>query len=323
MFTIEMIEYAAFMYLRSLSFNNTIAILRAWYEKDVLSKDILIDHIEQLTDTLPDNKTVTLRFRPVRSGYYALDGTWLKYRGRDIVLLIILDVVTLDLVGWRVSLNEDGKSYQKLIRSVEDEIAASVHGFFCDGDPGLLEILKKEFPSTPIQLCVFHKYSRVGQIIPFVRVRTTIDREIKIRVEKVLFAPTKGDAVDALHDLQRYAQAHQSYTKLHEIIGVLKRNFDLLLTHFDHPEMSAYNNTLEGFNHILKRRLRLMKGFKKPVNINRWLKLLLLDWRFHRLVESAFTNRRGKSPLQLAGVQLPKIYNWMKFLRRKLKEKPT
>jgi transposase-like protein len=33
MFTIEMIEYFAYVYLRSLSLNNTIEIIQAWFEK--------------------------------------------------------------------------------------------------------------------------------------------------------------------------------------------------------------------------------------------------------------------------------------------------
>lgn len=323
MFVIEMIEYATFMYLRALSFNNILAILRAWYKKKVLSKNILIDHIEQLVCRLPNNQEVSSWLNVRRSGYFALDGTWLKYRGKNIVLLILFDVQTLDVVAWKVALEESETSYQKLIDLAKEEIAACIKGFFCDGDPGLVRALKKNFPSKRIQLCVFHKYSRVGQIIPFIRSRSKIDKHIKELTEKVLFAVTKQGAVSALHDLQRYASEHQSHKKLQEVIGVLKRNFDLLLTHFDDPQMSPYNNVLEGFNHILKRKLKLMKGFKKPVNIHRWLKLLLLDWRFHLLVETAFKDRRGKSPLQLAGANLPKIYNWMTFIRKSYPTKPT
>jgi transposase-like protein len=120
----------------------------------------------------------------------------------------------------------------------------------------------------------------------------------------------------ALRELEQFAKENQSHQKLKEVIGVIKRNFDLLLTHFDHPEMSPYNNILEGFNHIIKRRTRLMKGFKKPINITRWLKLILLDWRFHPLKETIFAFRRNKSPLQLASVKLPKIYNWLYFVRK-------
>ena len=58
-----------------------------------------------------------------------------------------------------------------------------------------------------------------------------------------------------------------------------------------------------------------MKGFKKPININRWIKLIMLDWRFHKLTESEYKERRNKSPLELADCKLPKIYNWMRYVR--------
>ncbi len=149
------------------------------------------------------------------------------------------------------------------------------------------------------------------------------NKEIKKKVEAILFAPTKQEAVDNLKDLESYAQEHQKYAKLKKLIGVLKRNFELLLTHFDNPEMSPYNNTLEGFNYIVKRKTNLMKGFKKPVNIGRWIKLIMLDWRFHKLTESTFKERKNKSPLELSSCNLPKIYNWMKYIRKNFSNPPT
>ena len=187
----------------------------------------------------------------------------------------------------------------------------------------MLKVLKETYPGIPIQLCVFHKYARAGQVVPFVRPKNELDREIKRRVEAVLFAKTKKEAQTELASLDAYAREHGEYEKLKKIVGVLKRNFELLLTHFDNPEMSPYNNTLEGFNYLVKRKTRLMKGFKKEDNIERWLKLILLDWRFHTLSSSEFPDRRGKSPLELAGCDLPKIRNWMTFLRKEYGERAT
>jgi transposase-like protein len=320
MYAVKMVEYVAFMYLRSLSFNQVIAILGAYYEQDVITKDRLIDHIEQLADRMPENEQISRWLKPKRSGYYALDGTWLKYRGRDIVLLILFDVCTLDIVSYCIARDETEETYTKLINLAWSEIADSTKGFYCDGDPGLLKVIKARFRNTPIQLCVFHKYQRVHQLVPFVRPKTQLDKEIKERVGQVLFAETKEIAITKLHGLKQFAKEHQDYKKLQEVIGVLKRNFDLLLTHFDHPEMTPYNNVLEGFNHVIKRRTRLMKGFKKPINIKRWLKLIILDWRFHPLKESSFKDRRNLSPLQLAEVPLPKkIYNWLSYVRKNYK----
>lgn len=323
MFTRPVIAQAIFMYLRSLSLNSVSDIFRSWYDTDVFSKDTLIKHIEEYCDQIPDHFEITGWLEPVRSGFYALDGTWLKYRGRDIVLLILFDVKTLDIVNWRIAREESQKSYDLLLVDAYAEMASNIKGFHCDGDPGLLAAIKDLFPDVPIQLCVFHKYSRAKQIIPMVRIKNETDREIKRLTERVLFASSKQEAIDNLEKLQRYAQEHQKHKKLKELIGALKRNFDLLLTHFDNPEMSPYNNVLEGFNYIVKRRTRLMKGFKKPVNINKWLKLIMTDWRFHILKETQFKSRKSQSPLQLAGCELPKINNWVKYIYKNYPKKPT
>jgi transposase-like protein len=323
MFTRSVISQAIYMYLRSLSLNSVSDIFRSWFDADVFSKDTLISHIEEYCDQIPNHFEITGWLKPKRSGLYALDGTWLKYRGRDIVLLILLDVKTLDIVNWRIAREENRAAYNRLLVEAYAEIADNIRGFHCDGDPALLKAIKDIFPKVPIQLCVFHKYSRAGQLIPFARIKNETDKEIKRLTEKVLFAPTKQEAIASLAQLQRYAREHQKHKKLKELIGVLKRNFDLLLTHFDNPEMSPYNNVLEGFNYIVKRRTKLMKGFKKPININKWLKLILADWRFHVLRESQFKDRKNKSPLQLAGCELPKINNWVKYLYKNYPKLPT
>jgi transposase-like protein len=111
--------------------------------------------------------------------------------------------------------------------------------------------------------------------------------------------------------------------KLQKLIGTLKRNFDLLLTHFDYQDMSPYNNVLEGFNHITKRKTKLMKGFKKLVNINKWIKLIITDWRSHYLNKSEFKNVKNKSLLELAGCELPKIYNWIDYIHKNYPKRGT
>ena len=319
MYTIKLIEHVTFMYLRSMSFNQVNAILRSFYERNVFTKAVLLDHIEQMADRIPDHQSISRWLKPKRSGYYAVDGTWIKYCGEDRVLLILFDVETLDTVAYFVAEDETKEAYTALFNLADLEISVDKKGFFCDGDPGLLAVLQERYKGVPIQVCVFHKYARIGQLIPFKNAKKAIDKEIKERVEKILFAESKEDAISALYALEKFAKENQGYKKLHEAIGVIHHNFDLLLTHYEHSGMSAYNNVLEGFNHIIKRRIRLMKGFKKDINIDRWIKLLLLDWRFHQLKESAFDERKNKMPLELAGVALPEIFNWLTFVRKNYK----
>lgn len=312
-------DYLAYVYLRSLSLQKTVEISLAWFEYDIVTKKTLLRLLEQLIDALPSVGQVTKKLKPIRSGYYAFDGTWFKFLDLSIVLLICFDVKTLDIIAYHIAEDENYVAYEKLLEIIEVEngdILAKAKGFFADGELAFLKHYKEKFALVPLQLCVFHKYSRAGQLVSFKRAKG-LNQEIKLRVEKVLFAPTKAEAIDSLKQLRKYASEHQENDKLQKIIGVLKRNFQLLLTHFDNPEMSPYNNVLEGFNHIIKRKLRLTKGFKKELNINRWLKLMLLDYRFHIIRSSKFPNRNGKSPLELAEIELPKHYNWITLLRKK------
>jgi len=188
MYSIKVVEYVAYLYLRSLSFNQVIAILRAFYEQDVFTKNHLIDHIEQLADRIPNHYAISQWLKPKRGGYYALDGTWLKYRSRDIVLLILFDVETLDVVSYMVARDETEETYSKLIELAKPEITDGVKGFFCDGELGLVKALKNHFRGVPLQLCVFHKYQRVHQLVPFIRPKTKLDKDIKERVGQILFA---------------------------------------------------------------------------------------------------------------------------------------
>ena len=320
MYTVKVIEHVTFMYLRSMSFNQVNAILRSFYERDVFTKATLLGHIEQMADRIPDHQAISRWLKPKRSGYYAVDGTWIKCRGEDHVLLILFDVETLDTVAYLVAEDETKEAYMALCELADPEISVGKKGFFCDGDPALLAVLQQRYQGVPIQVCVFHKYARLGQVIPFKHCKNAIDKAIKERVEKILFAQSKDDAISSLHQLEQFAKENQHHKKLNEAIGIIHHNFDLLLTHFEHSEMSPYNNVLEGFNHIIKRRIRLMKGFKKDINIDRWIKLLLLDWRFHQLKESAFDDRKNKMPLELARVKLPEIYNWLTFVRKNCKK---
>lgn len=317
-YTVEVVEFVVFAYLRTLSLNVGVSLLRAFYEQDILSKWQVLEFIERVADMLPSMEAVTAHFKPQRSGWYAWDGTWFKYRGHDFVLLVCFDVRTLDVVNYVLALEENAGAYERLVEKVSVEISHNCKGFHVDGDLGLLKVLSLSFPGVPIQVCSFHKYARVGQIVAFQRPKHPLHAELKVFVERVLFATSEAKAREHLVALERFVEAHKANRKLRQVLKIVRYNFELLLTHFRHPEMSPYNNVLEGFNGLLKRRIQLMKGFKKPVNIARYFKLFLLDYRFHLLAESKFPNRNGQSPLQLAGCQIPKHYNWIKLLRTTL-----
>lgn len=323
-FSNSFIEYVAALYLRSLSLNTAIQTIRLQFEKDLLSKQTILEFIEKVTDKIPTLDDIDNLFHPRRSGYLALDGVWYKYRGINFVLLICFDPVTFDIISYLIAEKECYESYQRLIEKFSSKLKnIIVKGIYCDGDRGLIKAVKLNFLSAPIQTCVVHKEFRLGQLLPFKRAYAgkSLDPEFKKQVrffketaESIIYAKTKEEAEGNFKQLKEF-MAEEKDEKLKKAFGSLKYNFKYLLTHFDHPEMERDNNIIEGFNSIIKRRLKLLKGFKKPTNIDRYIKLVLLDYRFHEFIESRFVKRRNKTPLELAGVSLPKYYNFIKYLR--------
>ena len=318
-------EWLTYTYLRTLSFQQTRSIVESLHRQEVITKKTLITCCEEVADSMPSLWNVTAWLQPKRSGYYALDGTWLKYRGKDIVLLILFDIETLDVVSYCIAEQEDNESYRQLIEPVRKEIGTP-RCFFCDGDSGLLKMLRDDYAGVPIQLCVFHKYIRIGQLIPFkYKRKDSINWQVKLRVEKVLFSETRVEAEMALVQLKCFAMENHAVKKVKQALAVIGQNYELLMTHFEYSDINdRYNNALEGFNSVVKRKTRLMKGFKKMDNIDRWVKLILLDWRFHSLCHSSKKERKNKSPLKLSECDLPKkIYNWITFVRQNYHATPT
>ena len=164
----------------------------------------------------------------------------------------------------------------------------------------------------------------MGQIVPVRRVSTSrqmsVGEKRDIRVfqllfREVIYATDKATSLTALERLKTYVKSdtHAYPERFQKAYRSLMHNFTYTLTHFDHSHLKRDNNLLECFNGCIKPRLRLMKGFKKKENLNRYLKLFLQDYRFHILRGSTMKERRTKSPLETAPVSVPKYCNFMKL----------
>lgn len=326
-FSDSFIEHVVHIYLRSLSLNATVDIVRDIYEEDVLSKLEVLQFVAWVADALPTLDEIDGLYSPHRSGYLAFDGVWFSYGSGQIVLLVCFDPVSFDIVSaiWNDDGNQDG--YNKLIRQVLNKLPKDrVKAIYADGDNGLMLSLKHLLPRVPFQLCAVHKILRMGQVVPVARAGRSRQMSEQAKTEikefarlfrETLVAASKEEAVKKLGDLLLWTQEHPN-ERFIKAVNQLKHNFHLTLTHFDYPGMMRDNNLIECFNGVLKPRLILMKGFKKEDNLDRYLKLFLLDFRFHNLKESRFAHRRDKSPIELGGVYLPPFYNFLTLLRDQL-----
>jgi len=325
------IEYVVYVYLRCLSLNTTIDLIRVTYEEELLSKQLILQFIEQVADALPDIDDIDRIFEPQRSGYLAFDGVWFKFQDSERVLLVCFDPVTFDVVSavWHEQENQDG--YDKLMGKVLGKVSKEIiRGTYGDGDKGLIASLKKHLPDVPFQLCVTHKELRMGQIVPVKIVHRSRKMSAIVKGEiirfqelfkRTMYADTEEEAYVGLEELKVYVNRVQgpNASRFQKAYRALRRNFELTLTHFRNPGMARDNNLIECFNGCIKPRLKLMKSFKKSENLERYLTLFLLEFRFRPLRESKFKKRRGKAPLELSGVYLSDYWNFITFLRKKFK----
>lgn len=318
------IEHVVYIYSRCLSLNVTVDIIRETYEEEVISKSQVLKFVEQVADTLPTLDEVDSFYSPHRSGYLAFDGVWFKYGAGQIVLLVCFDPVSFDIVSAIWSEDENRAGYEQLMRLVLAKLPKDrIKAVYGDGDNGLMLSLKRHLPHVPFQLCIVHKYFRMAQLVPVARASRSrrMDEQTKAEIKEfarlfkaTLIAISEEEAVKALGDLLIWTSKHPR-ERFIRAVNRLKHNFALTLTHFRYPGMLRDNNLIECFNGCLKPRLRLMKGFKKEDNLDRYLKLFLLDFRFRSLKESRFAHRRDRSPIQLGGVYLPPYFNFLTLLR--------
>lgn len=324
-FTDSFIETVVYVYLRCLSLNTTVDIVRMFYEEEVLSKRQVLDFIEVVSDKLPTLDEIDAIYEPRRSGFIALDGVWFSFNDEQIVLLVCFDPISFDVISARWEKDETGEGYERLLINVINKLGAlDIKGAYGDGDNRLISSLKKLLPHAPFQLCIVHKEMRMGQFVPIKNLHLSKQftpqqkheiREFQFLFREVIYAKTKEESFKALKRLKAYIKFNPN-KRFIKSYNSLERNFAYTLTHFDHPHMERDNNLLECFNGILKPRLKLMKSFKTNDNLDRYLKLFLLEFRFRPLKESRFKDRRGQTPLQLGDVFTPQYYNFITFLRK-------
>lgn len=325
------IEYVVYVYLRCLSLNTAIDVVRVTYEEDLLSKKLILTFIEQVADPLPGLDDIDRIFEPTRSGYLAFDGVWFNFQDEEVVLLVCFDPETFDVIGALWHEQEDQAGYDQLMCQVLRKLPkVSIKGAYGDGDNGLIASLKLNLPDVPFQVCVAHKEMRMGQFVPVKSVHRSrqLTAPVKEQILKfqelfraVIYADNEPASYQALEKLKVFVQRVRGPNAMRfgKAYRSLNRNFEFTLTHFRYPRMARDNNLIECFNGCIKPRINLMKSFKKKENLNRYLKLFLLEFRFRPLRESRFKDRRGKSPLELGGVYLEKYWNFLTFLRTHFK----
>lgn len=90
---------------------------------------------------------------------------------------------------------------------------------------------------------------------------------------------------------------------------------DLIWTHFDYPQLPRTNNIVEGTIGKLKHKITNCHGFTYPETAWNCIKMIIMNYRFHKFICTRIEGHDGKSPLELANVNTTGI-NWTKFSQK-------
>ncbi|HID02043.1 MAG TPA: hypothetical protein EYP18_02345 [Desulfobacterales bacterium] len=258
--------------------------------------------INELGSNCKSFEEVARELSPQYSGYFLADGTTISIQGEKYQLLLTADVESQDIPYAALCKTEDYESWKIVLKGLRDRIHYPAKGVVIDGDLGLRRACQEIFPNIPVQLCVKHLHSYHVY-----------------RLKYQFQGPTEGikPFLDITHRML-YARSLKHLRHLFKEYDSLRPffiqkgleaevlNFELKMsfiwTHFHYPQLPRTNNVIEGIIDKLKHKINDCHGFTYPETAWNSIKMVIMNYRFHRFTCSRIKGHNGKSPLELAGV---------------------
>ncbi len=187
---------------------------------------------------------------------------------------------------WKIVDHETNEDYQSGIQELIDD-DWKILGIVADGKPGL----GKLFPDIPFQLCQFHQFQRVTQLISK---HPKLEASQELRA--IMFNLKQTDTASFEFWLSEWYEKWEHFLKektVDEITGKwhfthrrlrtaffgIRRNLEALFTHQFHSkvvEIPNTTNTLDGYFSHLKSKLSVHRGASKNTQINLISELIFL-----------------------------------------------
>lgn len=263
---------------------------------------------------------IAQELQPQWSGILGIDGKPVKISGAEAVVLIAVDIGTNDPFFFHLAeaeSEEEAKKFLLIINRVFNYPAGTVVSDLGKGRV-FVNSVEQIFPGVPHQVCVNHFSRYVNRKLPKSKKSNYYQQNQFLRsyFNNILFATSYNDADELLARFKNIEHLFEvTYHK--KIIKSLRKNFQLLTTHFFHSELPRDNNVVENVVKELKRKLVQVQGFKNRQNVYNFLKLWFCAYRFRPFSNSNYPHRNGHSPLSLANVKTSEI-DWLKFSQKQM-----
>jgi transposase-like protein len=257
---------------------------------------------------------VSAELTPGWGGFLGVDGKAIYVRGHKHCLLIGVDHPTQDLVHALVVESETTDCFARLVTEARLDASYPLKGVVTDLAPGFAQAHRDHFGVVPFQACRVHFDRRLDSNIPKAKwsKKAPLYVELKARIRAVLFANTYEQARSLVDQLIAERKRFKDTGNV-DVIHALRRSFDHYMAHHFTPGLPADNNVTENVIKQLNKKLRLMEGFESIESAERYVRLLVGCYRFKRFTDSCRKAENGRSPLELAGVNLAGR-DWLSFL---------
>jgi hypothetical protein len=179
---------------------------------------------------------------------------------------------------WKHILNETVADYEEGLKKVSQSYYFL--SFTIDGRKGVIQMLEKEFPGTPIQLCIFHQIKTINKYITK-KPKTECGKSLRKLIlslkdtKREIFEKKFNDIQDLYSNFLKEKNNNNEFVhkKLRSAIRSIKTNINYLFTHEEFPDLKIpkTTNSCDGYFSHLKSKVKLHRG----ISLGR--KKLLID----------------------------------------------
>jgi transposase-like protein len=274
----------------------------------------------KIIDTLGANCKSTIdvakELRPDWSGYLFIDEKRIYIKGVEWFLLLAVDLGTQDIVHWDLFEVEDSINVAWLLIIIKIVMGYPFKGLISDLLPEFYGTSRWLLPGIPHQLCTHHAYKATEGYIKYRYKggnKFWADRFLVV-VRIICRCKSVKTARRALEYLERH-QDKIKEAKLVKRMYILRVRFPYLIQRFKDQNLTPDNNIVENVIKQLNQKFKKVAGFESYETAYHSISLLVMRYRFHKFTCSRKPGHNGKSPLELAGVDISKI-NWVRFSQK-------
>lgn len=273
----------------------------------------ILSFLHELGENCKSTQEVARELFPKWCGFCGADGKIIWIKGKEHVFFLAVDLATKDIPHFVIMDAETVQGISQFFLELVAKIGYPLAGFVADLEPAFIGVHENHLQRIPYQVCVTHLERKLDTVFAK-RSRSLIEQEFANLYLSVIYAETKESAFRHLQEIRKrsYELRGPEYSSL---VRSLVRHFDRYTAYFSYPGLTRNNNICENVIGQLSVKLDLMHGFESLETAYGYLKLLVTWYRFKRFTSSRTKENNGKSPLELAGINIANL-DWVRYCQR-------